>query len=540
MHNAVIYARYSSHGQNEQTIEGQIRVCKEYAQYHNYNVINIYVDKHKTGTDVNRPEFQRMIEDSKYGTFDTVIVYMIDRFSRNRYYSTIYNWKLQQNGVKVVSATQNISESEEGEFYQMFLEWEAEKYSKRLSKRVREGLTTSVANGTFTGGYLIYGYKIVEKNINGTRLAKFVEPDEEKAPIVKFIFEQYAQGKSKKDIATELNNKGYRYNGKPFVAKNFEKMLVNPKYTGVYNFGDRICENTYPQLINDELFQKVQQRLQSNKHLAGTNSAREPYLLTGKIFCGHCGEAMVAGGGTGKLGKKYHYYSCKNRKKHLCNKQNEDKGFLEWYAVEQTIKYLQDPRRVNLIAKDVVQYYELRTDSREIKRLQAEKIKVQKEIDNAVNVMISTSNTDTHRILDNKIAELATLLEDLSQHQAQLEFERKLEIVPDDIVNFITEFLNGDILDKAFQKRIIDNLVNAFYVYDDKVVIYFNVCGGQETSFIGKADTDTAIEDITETTKGVQTLPLLLRQERQCLNPDTVYYIFVKGIAGIVVKRKDR
>ena len=159
MHNAVIYARYSSHGQNEQTIEGQIRVCKEYAQYHNYNVINIYVDKHKTGTDVNRPEFQRMIEDSKYGTFDTVIVYMIDRFSRNRYYSTIYNWKLQQNGVKVVSATQNISESEEGEFYQMFLEWEAEKYSKRLSKRVREGLTTSVANGTFTGGYLIYGYK---------------------------------------------------------------------------------------------------------------------------------------------------------------------------------------------------------------------------------------------------------------------------------------------------------------------------------------------------------------------------------------------
>lgn len=512
MHNAVIYARYSSHGQNEQTIEGQIRVCKEYAQYHNYNVINIYVDKHKTGTDVNRPEFQRMIEDSKYGTFDTVIVYMIDRFSRNRYYSTIYNWKLQQNGVKVVSATQNISESEEGEFYQMFLEWEAEKYSKRLSKRVREGLTTSVANGTFTGGYLIYGYKIVEKNINGTRLAKFVEPDEEKAPIVKFIFEQYAQGKSKKDIATELNNKGYRYNGKPFVAKNFEKMLVNPKYTGVYNFGDRICENTYPQLIDDELFKKVQQRLQSNKHLAGTNSARDPYLLTGKIFCGHCGEAMVAGGGTGKLGKKYHYYSCKNRKKHLCNKQNEDKGFLEWYAVEQTIKYLQDPRRVNLIAKDVVQYYELRTDSREIKRLQAEKIKVQKEIDNAVNVMISTSNTDTHRILDNKIAELATLLEDLSQHQAQLEFERKLEIVPDDIVNFITEFLNGDILDKAFQKRIIDNLVNAFYVYDDKVVIYFNVCGGQETSFIGKADTDTAIEDITETTKGVQTLPLLPRQ----------------------------
>lgn len=512
MQNAVVYARYSSHGQNEQTIEGQIRVCKEYAEHHNLNIINIYVDKHKTGTDVNRPQFQKMIEDAKLGSFDTIIVYMIDRFARNRYYSTIYNWQLMQEGVKVVSATQNISESEEGEFYQMFLEWEAEKYSKRLSKRVREGLTTSVENGTFTGGFLIYGYKTIEKKITATRTIKLVDLDEETAPIVKLIFERYAEGISKKDIAEELNGKGLRYNGKPFVAKNFDKMLINPKYTGTYYFGNRICDKTYPPIVDKALFEKVQKRLESNKYFSGANSAKEPYLLTGKVWCGHCGSPMVADGGTGKLGKKYHYYACKNKKKHICDKKHEDKGFLEWYAVEQTVNYLKDARRVSIIADDVIRYYESRTNNTEIKRIAAEKQKVQKDIDNAVNAMVNTSSAATQKLLDKKIAELSTLLDDLSLHQSKLELERGLKITKQDIVVFVNEFIKGDLLDKDFQKRIIDNLLNAFYIYDDRVVIYFNIKGGKETAFIGKEETDTALENIANSgALGVQTLTPPLR-----------------------------
>lgn len=515
MQNAVIYARYSSHGQNEQTIEGQIRVCKEYAQHQNYNIVNIYIDKHKTGTDVNRPQFQKMVDDSKSGAFECIIVYMIDRFARNRYYSTIYNWQLMQNGVKVVSATQNISESEEGEFYQMFLEWEAEKYSKRLSKRVREGLTTSVENGTFTGGTIIYGYKIVEKKITATRSIKLVEVDPNTVDVVKYIFDRYAQGISKKDIADELNAKGLRYsNSKPFVAKNFDRILTNPKYTGVYYFGNRLCDKTYPPIIDMQTFEAVQKRLESNKYFSGANSAKEPYLLTGKLWCGHCGAPMVADGGTGKLGKKYHYYACKNKKHHKCNKKHEKKGFVEWYAVEQTVNYLNDPRRVSIIADDVIKYYESRTSSTEIKRLQAEKIKVQKEIDNAVNAMVNTSSAATQKILDKKIAELSALLDDLSLHQSKLELERGLKITKQDIIVFVAEFIKGDLLDKDFQKRIIDNLVNAFYVYDEYVVLYFNIKGGKETAFIGKDDTDDAVDDVVKNGAcGVQTLTHALRHQ---------------------------
>lgn len=535
MQTAVIYARYSSHGQNEQTIEGQVRVCREYAQHHKLKVVNIYIDKHKTGTDVNRPQFQKMIADSATGAFQYVIVYMIDRFARNRYYSTIYNFQLMQNDVKLVSATENISESEEGEFYQMFLEWNAEKYSKRLSKRVKEGMTTSVQNGTFTGGTLIFGYK---------KDGKHVVIDEPAAEVVRYFFSEYAKGVSKKEIAEALNARGERYHhGKPWRGRDFDKMLVNAKYTGTFYFGGRLCTNTYPPIIDRTTFDEVQRRLRQNKYFSGANSAKITYLLQGKLFCGHCGASMIADGGTGKLGTKYHYYACSNRKKrHSCTKSNESKDFLEWYATEQTVAYLSDPRRVSIIADDVIAYYEARTSNAEIKRIASERVRVQKEIDNAVSLLVSGVSPEVVKALDTKIVELKTLLNDLTERQATLELEQGLKVTKADICAFVEEFIKGDLTDKDFQKRIIDNLVRAMYIYDDEVVLYFNVKGGREEVFIGKDDTDEALRgDVPPPAEdlggGVQTLSRSPRQERQCLNTASARYIFVKGVAGIVIKK---
>lgn len=541
MQRAVIYARYSSHGQNEQTIEGQIRVCRDYAQKQKLNIVNIYVDKHKTGTDVNRPQFQKMIADSASGSFDYVIVYMIDRFARNRYYSTIYNFQLSQNGVKLVSATENISESEEGEFFQMFLEWNAEKYSTRLSKRVKEGVTTSVTNGTYTGGRIIFGYTVKDKRV-------YINPDE--SPVVQYIFQQYADGVTKKDIAADVNAKGWRFRGARWRARDFDNLLRNAKYTGEFYTGGRLCVNTFPAIIDKPLFEKVQKRLGQNKYFSGAFSAKLDYLLQGKLYCGHCGASMVADGGTSRNGKKYHYYACTNKKKrHTCTKSNEHKDFLEWYATEQTVAYLSDPRRVDIIATDVIKYYELRTNTDEIKRISAERTKTKKEIDNAVNLMVSGVDAATVRVLDAKIKELSTLLSDLERHQAQLELEQGLKVTKRDIIAFVAEFIKGDLHNKDFQKRIIDNLVNAMYIYDDKVVLYFNIKGGRETAFIGKDETDDALSDIdggapssgdSASGKRVQTLSNSPSQYRQSLNIGNVYYIFVNGVAGIVVFRKSK
>ena len=127
--NVVIYARYSSHNQTEQSIEGQILVCNEYAKRNNYTIVGEYIDRALTGTNDNRPEFKKMIEDSNKKYFQGVLVYQLDRFARNRYDSATYKNKLKKNGVRVFSAKENISDDASGVLMESLLEGMAESYS---------------------------------------------------------------------------------------------------------------------------------------------------------------------------------------------------------------------------------------------------------------------------------------------------------------------------------------------------------------------------------------------------------------------------
>ena len=108
MKSAVIYARYSCDAQTEQSIEGQLRVCQEYAERNGILILDTYIDRAMSGTNDNRPDFQRMIRDSSKQLWDYVLVYKLDRFSRNKYESIDYKHKLTKNNVKVVSAMENI------------------------------------------------------------------------------------------------------------------------------------------------------------------------------------------------------------------------------------------------------------------------------------------------------------------------------------------------------------------------------------------------------------------------------------------------
>ena len=130
MKTAVIYARYSSENQTEQSIEGQLHVCEEYAQRNNILILNTYIDRAMTGTNDNRPDFQRMIKDSAKREWNYVLVYKFDRFSRNKYETAIHKKTLRDNGVKVISATEHIPDSPEGIIFESMLEGYAEYYSE--------------------------------------------------------------------------------------------------------------------------------------------------------------------------------------------------------------------------------------------------------------------------------------------------------------------------------------------------------------------------------------------------------------------------
>lgn len=511
--NAVIYPRFSSHGQNEMTIEGQIRICREYAESQGYNVVGIYPEKARTGTNDSRPAFQRMIKDAASGQFQYIIVYMFDRFARNRHDSILYKEMLKRDyGIKVLSATQPISDDEGGEFYEMFLEWNDEKYSKRLSKRIKNGLDTCVENGTFTGSRVPFGYRLIDTDRKGKKgTIHKVAIDEEQAEIVRYIFTEYAKGVDKKVIADALNAQGKRVNGKQFSIRTFEKWLTNPKYTGEYYFGERLCTKTYPAIIDKLTFAEVQKRLASNKILAGANSAVEPYILTGKLFCGRCGTAMVSDGGTSCNGKKHYYYACKQKKKGLCHKSRENKDNLEMQVAQAVKDFLSDKRNADRAAADTIAYYEQRTGDNGLRSIETRITQAQQEVENLTNAFIEAKSALLRAGIEKKMQDFETLLADLQAQKSQIELERGRQVTKQQILAFVAELIKGEPTDKEYQRKIIDNLVFMVYVYDNEIITYLNFCVDKTIERVRLDETNAAIESL----KNVQTLSPLLHQTEE-------------------------
>ena len=147
--NAVIYARYSSHSQTEQSIEGQIAAARQYAEAKGYNVIREYIDRAKTGRNDNRAEFQRMLSDTAKRQFDIIICWKVDRFGRSREEITFNKYKCKKNGVKVEYVAEQLSNTPESVILESVLEGMAEYYSLQLSQNIHRGQLESAKKVTF-------------------------------------------------------------------------------------------------------------------------------------------------------------------------------------------------------------------------------------------------------------------------------------------------------------------------------------------------------------------------------------------------------
>lgn len=480
MANAVIYARFSSHAQNEQSIEGQLRVCHEYAVREGLTVVGEYIDRALTGRSDDRPDFQRMIADAKKKAFQFVIVYKLDRFTRNRYDSAIYKYKLKQYGVKVLSAMENIGDNPESIILEAVLEAVAEYYSVDLSQKIKRGRRDSAAKGKFIGGGIPTGYKTI-----GGRLVI----DEEKAPIIKYAFEQYAAGIPKKQIMNELNARGLRNrNGKSYGLTAFQKALQCEKYIGVLSQSGIVIEDGCPALIDKDTFEKVQERLALNKRTAGKGKAKVEYLLSGKIFCGHCGAAMLGVSARGKGGGMFYYYSCGERRRaHTCNKAHEKKDFIEWYVVEQTVEYVLTPPRIEFIASAVVAQYNSEFNDDKIKELERRITKLDRDISKYTEMLLEVPKAGRAKIYDN-IENCGMEKDDLEIDLSKLQIANKIRFSEAEIMAWLKQFCNGDLFDMEFRKRIIDVFINSVYLYDDRVVIFYNIRGGKQVSYIDMLD----------------------------------------------------
>ena len=262
MINVVGYARYSSDNQREESIVAQERAIREFCQKNNYNLIKVYKDEAISGTSIkDRTEFLQLIEDSKKKEFQCVVVHKFDRFARNRYDHTIYEKKLNDNGVKLLSVLEQLNDSPESVILKSVLTGMNEYYSLNLSREVKKGLNENALNCIHNGGIPPLGYNLDEDR-------KYVI-NEIEAETVRIIYKLYIEGIGYASIAEQLNQMG-RLNklGKPFRKTSIRDILLNEKYTGVFVYGKKDghgkltgnevkIEGGIPQIISKEDFEKI-------------------------------------------------------------------------------------------------------------------------------------------------------------------------------------------------------------------------------------------------------------------------------------------
>ena len=459
---AVIYARYSSDNQREESIEGQIRECTAYAEKSGITVVKHYIDRAYSAKTANRPEFQQMVKDSERRLFDLVLVWKLDRFARDRYDAAHYKHILQRNHVKLVSATEPISDSPAGIMMESMLTGMAEYYSAELSEKVVRGMTENVLKGKYNGGTVPIGY-VIDEN-------RFFQIDPLKAPFVVEAFKRYAEGATMKGIMNWLNSQGVTTNrNQKFTYNSVQTLLTNRRYIGENRFQDIVMPDTIPVIVEKELFDRVQEKIAKNRRAPARHKAEDDYLLTTKLFCGMCGAMMFGECGTGRNKVVHHYYKCANAKRtRSCKKKTVRKVWLEDLVVNATLEMLQDDRAIDAIVEMVMQLQDQENTTLPLleKQLKETETGIQNML-NAIQAGILTSSTKER-------------LEALEAQKKELEIritEEKLakpKLSPDFVRFWLTRFrkLNPQI--KSHRETLVNTFVNAIYLYDDKVLLTFN------------------------------------------------------------------
>ena len=451
MKTAVIYARYSSDSQTE------LRVCHEFADKNDILILDTYVDRAMTGTNDNRNEFQRMLKDSSKQAWDYVLVYKLDRFSRNKYESVIHKKTLRDNGIRLLSAMENIPDTPEGTLMETLLEGFNQYFSEELAQKVRRGMNESRQKGQFTGGLIIYGYNVENKK---------VLIDEEQAIVIREIFEKYASGVYIKDIMKDLNDRGIYHRGKPFARTTLYDMLANEKYAGIYRHKDQVFTNIYPRIVPEDIYKIVREKVEDNKY--GKHNSNIQYLLKNKIICGYCGKTIASDTGTSKSGEVRRYYKCRGRKNlaNGCQKSPIRKDVLEKLVIDVTFKIFDNKQIVSDVADKIIELHKKRiADQSLLIILTKEKNNIQKSIDNLIHCMEQGIISSSTR---KRIEELEKQLDDIETKILKEKSKEKIHISKDEICKFIRTTL------KREPKQILKLLINKIILFDDKIEIYYN------------------------------------------------------------------
>ena len=467
---AVAYARYSSAGQRDVSIEQQLADIRAFAQREGYTIVHEYADHARSGfKDISaRTQFQSMISAAETGSYDTIIAWKVDRFGRNREDSAIYKGKLRRYGVRVLYAMEPIPEGSAGVLLEGMLEATAEWYSRQLSENVTRGMMDNAYKCLYNGTRIL-GYT------RGPDGRYAIQPDE--AATVRHIFDLYCTGWSAARICRHLNDQCIRTSrGKSFHPEGMMRILTNERYTGTYIWGDIRVPGGMPAIIDQSTFEEAQRM--KGKTARHVEHGTVDYLLTGKAFCGLCGAAMIGDSGTGRSGTRFYYYTCQAHKARKgCSKKSVSKDYLESAVVDFVLDYVLSDEQIEKTADAVMKVQHEELSHSPLASMESEYKEVLSQIDNINNAIahgIWNSSTSAHlKELEDQAEDLRVSVETLRYSQSQL-------LDRDRVLFFLHRFTKGDRNDPLLRRHIIETFINAVYVFDDHLDLVTNNCEGNQ------------------------------------------------------------
>lgn len=468
---AVIYARYSSHAQKEESIEQQVEECTAFAAQSGLKILRVYADKALSGRTDKRPQFQKMMRDAEKKEFGIVIAYKSNRIARNMLQALQYEAKLDVFGIKTLYAKEEFGNTAAGRFALRTMMNVNQFYSENMAEDIRRGMRDN-AEACKVNGALPLGY------VKGPDGRYAIEPKE--AELVREIYEKVFDGVTLIEIANELNARGIpTKQGNRWNKNSFHRILSNDNYIGVYRHSGFVKEDGIPPILDKEVFYAMQQHLDNKPRPRGRQHCYTEYLLAGKLFCGYCQTPMVGvSGKTRDSGPQYFYYQCnKRRMEKACTKENVRKEYIETTVAMLTQKYILQDDVIEWIADSAMEVLFDAGKEAEIVAMEDELADTRKAIKNimtAIEQGIITASTKD-RLMELE-GEAATLERSITLAKA---VTRDKSIDKERLIFSLEQLRDGDIRSADFQKRLIDTFVKAVFLWDDRIEIDYYYTGQQ-------------------------------------------------------------
>lgn len=481
----VLYGRYSSHNQKDISVEQQFEKGYELAVEYGIRIIDTYADRAVSGRTDKRRDFQRMMTDAAKGKFRYVIAWKSNRMGRNMLEALINEARLQDLGVRVLYVEEDFDDTAAGRFAARSMMNVNQFYSENMAEDIKRGLYDNAANCMVANGHLPYGYKADE--------TLHYAIDEPKAAVIREIFTRVSCGEAFVDIMASLNARGIKTSyGRPWGRSSFQKILSNERYRGIYIYGDVRKEGGIPRIISDELYFKVQEVITTKKNPQGRHRVNGDYLLTGKLFCGHCKSPMTGVSGTGRSGNLHYYYVCqKRRTEKTCDKKNVRRDEIELQVAQAIKDYALKDDVIEWIADSTVAYNERKEAESKVGILEDQLAGTEHGIKNIMSAIEQGIITETtkSRLVELE-SERATIKANIAAARADI-----VTVSRDDIISGLEMFRDGDVHDKKYQARLFDTFLVAVYAYDDDLRLVFSFSGNKNTIQIPIESAVNAVEN---------------------------------------------